>query len=229
MPGNNVRPQPMSTSKSGDSLESMLSKYKIELPPVQTEQLQRFCRLLWQWNEKLNLTRHTSFELFVTRDLVDAQQLALLLDHGERVLDLGSGGGVPGLVVAILRPDVRVELCECIGKKARVLEDMVQQLALNVPVHAQRVEELLSQRGVHYDTVIARAVGPLAKMLRILKPYWHTIGRLLVVKGPKWVEERGEARHLGLLKDLSLRKTVTYQPPGAKWQSVVLKLSPRIS
>jgi 16S rRNA (guanine527-N7)-methyltransferase len=208
-----------------NSLQSALSEYEIELPPEQTQQLQRFCRLLWEWNEKLNLTRHTTFELFVTRDLVDAQQLALLLDSGERVLDLGSGGGVPGLVVAILRPDVRVELCECIGKKARVLEDLVQKLTLNVPVHAKRVEDALSQRGVHYDAIMARAVGPLTKMLRMLKPHWQSIDRMFVVKGPKWVEERGEARHLGLLKDIDLRKVVTYEPPGAKWQSVILKLS----
>jgi len=211
------------------SLQAALSKYNIELSTAQTQQLERFCGLLWQWNEKLNLTRHTTFDLFVTRDLLDAQQLALLLERGERVLDLGSGGGVPGLIVAILRPDVHVELCECIGKKARVLEDLVQQLALKVPVHGQRVEDLLSQRGVHYDTMIARAVGPLTKMLRLLKPYWQSVGKLLVVKGPKWVEERGEARHRGLLKGIDLRKVATYQPPGTKWQSVVLKLAPRIS
>jgi 16S rRNA (guanine527-N7)-methyltransferase len=210
-----------------DDLAATLARHALVLSPEQTAQVEQYCRLLWEWNQKLNLTRHTSYELFVTRDLVDAQHLAALLEPDERVLDLGSGGGVPGLVVALLRPDVRVELCECIGKKARALEDMVGQLQLDVPVHATRIEEILERRGSVYNAVLARAVGPLPKMLRTLQPYWNSLGRLLVVKGPRWVEERGEARHKGLLRDLQLRRAVSYQPPGAEWESVVLALWPK--
>ena len=70
--------------------------------------LAAYAARLWDWNERLNLTRHTDVERFVTRDIVDAVALEPHLAHGERILDVGTGGGVPGVLLAILRPDLRV-------------------------------------------------------------------------------------------------------------------------
>src|SRR5688500_16787956 len=119
-----------------DTLAAALARHSIELPPEQVDLLDRYALLLWDWNEKLNLTRHTTYEKLVGRDVIDTRELAALVHAGESLLDVGSGGGVPGLLLAILRPDVKVELTEATGKKARVLADMVEQLGLNVPVHA---------------------------------------------------------------------------------------------
>ena len=74
------------------------------------EKIQQYCVLLWHKNQKLNLTRHTDWQTFVARDLVDTLQLSKLIDHGKDVLDVGSGGGVPGLLLAIIRPDLTVHL-----------------------------------------------------------------------------------------------------------------------
>ena len=79
----------------------------IELSEPQAEKMEAYARLLWQWNEQLNLTRHTTWDLLVSRDLRDVVHLAPLLAAGEEVLDLGSGGGVPGIPLAILRPDLQ--------------------------------------------------------------------------------------------------------------------------
>ena len=84
--------------------------------------LERYCELLWEWNEKINLTRHTDYEKFVARDLVDSLAFAEFLEPGEKVLDVGSGGGVPGVVLAIVRPDLKVSLADSVGKKAKVLK-----------------------------------------------------------------------------------------------------------
>jgi 16S rRNA (guanine527-N7)-methyltransferase len=207
-----------------DSLAAALTRHQIELPPEQAALLDRYVRLLWDWNEKLNLTRHTDYEKFVSRDVVDTLQLSRLLHAGETVIDVGSGGGVPGLVLAILRPDLKVHLTEATGKKARVLESMVQELGLAVKVFATRVErQLASQK---YDAVTVRAIGPLPELLTWFKPHWDAIGRLLIIKGPKWVQERGEARHKGLLHNLELRKAAEYPLPGTESQSVILKIWP---
>jgi 16S rRNA (guanine527-N7)-methyltransferase len=96
---------------------------------------------------------------------------------------------------------------------------------LDIPVFAQRAEEVLASHA--FDVVIARAVGPMEKILRWLERHWDNVGELLLIKGPKWAEERGEARHLGLLRDLELRKAAEYPMPGTNSQSVILKLWPK--
>lgn len=204
------------------TLAEALAAEGITLEPAQIERLDHYRRLLWQWNERMNLTRHTTLEKFVARDVVDSLQLAALLEPGERVLDVGTGGGVPGVILAIARPDLKVSLCESTGKKARAVEAMVGELELPTTVYAARVEEVLEL--TTFDTLVARALASLAKVLGWLQPHWEAFDRLLLVKGPSWIEERGEARHRGLLHGLELRKAATYQTPRTNAESVILKI-----
>jgi 16S rRNA (guanine527-N7)-methyltransferase len=162
-------------------------------------------------------------EKFVTRDVVDSLQLAQLLEQGERVLDVGTGGGVQGVILAIVRPDLKVSLCESTGKKARVVEEMVRELGLPVRVYANRVEDVLEM--TTFDTLVARAVASLAKVLTWLKPHWAAFDQLLMIKGPAWVDERGEARHHNLLRGFALRKAATYETPRTGAESTILKIS----
>jgi len=214
----------MTDLSNADSLADALARHQIALQPEQQAAIERYCRMLWQKNQHLNLTRHTDYEKFVSRDLVDAQAIASQLEPGETVLDVGTGGGVPGILLAILRPDLHVQLCESVGKKARAVEEFVRELGLNIPVHAERAESVLGQRS--FDTLVARAVAPLPKLLRWLRPYWSSFGRLLVVKGPAWLEERREARRLHLLDGFRLRRRASWPLPGSHNQSVLLEISP---
>jgi 16S rRNA (guanine527-N7)-methyltransferase len=209
----------------GDSLGEALARHGIELPDEQIVELQRYCHLLWEWNEKLNLTRHTDYDKFVSRDVVDSQQFEQFLDAGERVLDMGTGGGVPGIILAILRPDLSVELSDSVAKKARAVADIVKRLEMSAPVHHARAEAVLAQQ--QFTTVVARAVAPLGKMLRWVAPYWDNFDRLLVIKGPAWVEERKAARESGLMKHLDLRKLSAYPLPETNSESVVLSITPK--
>ncbi len=206
-----------------ESLAGALSSAGIEVTAEQLVQLDEYRRLLWDWNEKINLTRHTTIEKFVCRDVFDSFQLAAVLERGERVLDVGTGGGVPGVILAILRPDLSVSLCESTGKKARVVEAIVSELGLKVPVYTCRAEEVLQVNT--FDTLVARALASLRKVLTFLAPHWDAFDRLLLIKGPSWVEERAEARHEGVLAGMDLRKAATYQTPRTGAESVILKIS----
>ena len=212
-------------SEARDSLAATLSRYELALSPDVIVRLEDYCGHLWDWNRKLNLTRHTDYEKFVTRDLTDSMQLAELLKPGEVVLDVGSGGGVPGIVLAILRPELRVSLSDSVGKKAAALGSIVESLRLAIPVYNARAEHLLAD--LRFDALTARAVGPLWKMLKWFQPHWSSIGRLLIIKGPKWVEERGEARHRGLLQNVALRRASVYTTPGTDAENVILKIWPK--
>lgn len=200
-----------------------LQSHQIELPEAQQLQIARYCELLWGWNRRLNLTRHTDYSSFVGRDVIDSVRLTALLAAGERVLDIGSGGGVPGIMVALLRSDVQVTLSETIGKKAAVLVELVKELELPCAVVQGRAE--LALDSASFNSVVARGVGPMSKILRWVQPYWSAFDRLLLIKGPRWVEERGEARHRGLLHDLSLRKIASYPIPGTGAESVILQIT----
>jgi 16S rRNA (guanine527-N7)-methyltransferase len=208
------------------ALAAALAACGISLPDDQIAQLDRYRAALWRWNEQLNLTRHTTLEKFASRDVLDSHELAKLIQPGRRVLDIGAGGGVPGVIMALLRPDLRVALAESTQKKARVLQSIVDELALNVEVFAVRAEELLELRT--FDALTARAVAPLWKLLTWLAPHWQAFDELLVIKGKSWAEERSEARHRGLLKNLELRKAAEYKIPGdPPGESVILRLRPR--
>ncbi len=204
-------------------LAEVVSAHEIQLADPQLQQLARYCELLWDWNERINLTRHTTLEKFVTRDLVDTMQLAELIAPEEAVLDVGSGGGVPGILLGIVRPDLKIALSESIGKKARVLENLVEELDLPIAVHQARAEHLL--RDEHYfDVLVARAVGPLWKICRWFESHWNSMGRLLAVKGSQWTDERYEARQRGVMKGIELRRAATYSSPATGANHVILKL-----
>lgn len=204
------------------TLAAALSACGIALPDDQIAQLDAFRQLLWDWNEKLNLTRHTTLEKFASRDVFDTLQIAKLLPKRARVLDVGSGGGVPGLVLAIVRPDLRLSVCDSVQKKAKVLDAMVQALGLKVRVFPNRAQDVLEI--ATFDLLTARAVAPLHKLLAWLEHHWEAFDGLLLIKGKSWVEERGEARHLGLLKKLELRKAAEYTTPGTDAMSVLLRI-----
>lgn len=203
------------------SLTEALAAHEIVLPDEVVSAIDAYRQLLWEWNEKINLTRHTTFDKFVSRDVIDTLQLAEHLEPRQRVLDVGSGGGVPGLLLAILRPDLQVAMSESVAKKARVLEEMVGRLSLPVKVFPVRVQEVLELST--WDTLTVRAVAPMRKLLVWLEPYWDSFDRLLMIKGKSWSEERGEARHYGLLRGKELRCLATYTTRGFG-ESVVLSV-----
>ena len=208
-----------------DTLSVALARHRINLDEEAIALLDRYCRALWSWNEKLNLTRHTDYDKFVARDVVDSLALEPFLDTGATVLDVGTGGGVPGIVLAIVRPDLEVSLCDSVAKRVKAVAAIVDELELDVRVFHAPVQEVLVDG--RFDILVARAVAPLAKLLRWLAPHWESFDRLLVIKGPAWIEERAAAREAGLLKHVALARLASYPLPGTESESVVLSLRPK--
>ncbi|XZE20027.1 16S rRNA (guanine(527)-N(7))-methyltransferase RsmG [Pirellulaceae bacterium SH449] len=203
-------------------LRTEAASLEISLPDEHWKPIADYCELLWDWNTKINLTRHTTPESFVRRDLLDSWQVSQCIAENEEMLDVGTGSGIPGIVLAIIRPDLQVTLCDSIAKKANVVEQITKKLKLQVPVYAESVQKVLDD--FRYDSLTSRAVGPIAKLCRWLDPYWHTFGRMLAIKGPKWPEEKQEAESKGLLKRVDLRCLVSYPMPGTESESSILQL-----
>lgn len=215
------------TSGLASTIAAECARLGLPVSPDVTPQLAAYVERLWAWNEKLNLTRHIDAETFVARDVADVVAVAPHLAKGERILDVGTGGGVPGIVLAILRPDLRVELCDSVGKKARAVRAITEEMGLPVPVHEAAGQAMVTKRPGAFDTLVIRAVAPLVKLLGWFEPVCHTYGRLLVIKGPRWEEEKGEARHRGFVKKVRIRRVAGWPIPGSDNESVLLEINPR--
>ena len=176
-----------------DTLAAALLRHQIELPAPQVALLEHYCRLLWEWNAKLNLTRHTDYEKFVTRDLVDSLAFPGSWPRrkdprrGHRRGRARRGPGHPPRRPG--RVAVRVG-----GKKARAVADIVERLGLR-DARPSRPGRGRAWPASIFNTLVVRAVARLKKLLEWFRPHWGAFDRLLVLKGPSWVEERGEARH----------------------------------
>lgn len=200
----------------------------VAVQPESIPGLAAYAASLWEWNERLNLTRHTDVERFVSRDVADAAAICPHLARGEHVLDVGSGGGVPGVLLAILRPDLRVELSESVSKRAKALRAILEAVGLDLPVHEAAAQSIIADgRADRFDTLVVRAVAGLPKLLGWFEPLSDRYGRLLLVKGPKWEEEKGEARHRGFLKKVTARRVAGWPIRGSDNESVLLEVRAR--
>jgi 16S rRNA (guanine527-N7)-methyltransferase len=159
------------------------------LPPGYADAAQRYVELLLEANARLNLTRVVEPEDVARLHLLDALAALPLLDAlgPETAVDLGSGGGVPGIPLALARPAVHWTLVDSVGKKADALRGFVQALELrNVEVVAERAETLgrsPTHRGRH-ELVAARACAALPVLAELALPLIRPGGQLIAWKGP---------------------------------------------
>jgi 16S rRNA (guanine527-N7)-methyltransferase len=158
----------------------------------QPERLRRYVELLR--GSPHNLLSARGLEEVETRHIPEALAFAGGLPSGPRLLDVGSGGGLPGLVIAMARPDLSVHLLEATRKKADFLSDAASDLGLALTVHHGRAEELArSDLAGTFDIVTARAVAPLDRLIPWTAPFLREGGELHAIKGERWREELREA------------------------------------
>jgi 16S rRNA (guanine527-N7)-methyltransferase len=163
------------------------------LYPTDFEQRQLLLHLdlLDEWNQRMNLTAIRDRPSQITKHLLDSLSVRSFL-QGERIADVGSGAGFPGIPLAVVEPGRRFTLIESTGKKCRFLEHVRDALGLtNVEVVQSRAESFKPEH--RYDTVIARAVGPLADLVRFAGPLLAGEGRLLAMKG-RYPQDELDAR-----------------------------------
>lgn len=181
-----------------DALDGLDRAVRPALTPAARDLIAGHVRLLLVWNEAMNLTAVTDPLGVAVRHLADSLTALPLIGvrpHGS-LIDLGSGGGFPGLPLAATLPSTTVTLVESTAKKARFLETVVAALGLGdrVTVRASRAEALVGQGGLRADVVTARAVGSLADLIELGLPLLRPGGRLIVWKRGDLGDEVAAAR-----------------------------------
>lgn len=188
----------------------------------------KHARLLLETNRTMNVTAILDPTEIAVKHYLDSWRVTRMVPLVARtVLDLGSGGGFPGIPVAIAEPDCSMILCESIGKKARFLEEAVEKLGLkNVRVVHARAEDYLATNRV--DLVLIRAVSSVRENVRVLRKVRHSVKDVVMLKGNSWGREvraaEREAERLGFKLDTVLehelpdemgaRAMVVYRAPG---------------
>ena len=162
-------------------LESGLIRLGLDLPPAARDQLLAYAALLYKWNRTYSLTALREQDKAVSHHLLDSLA-ALPYLSADTLLDVGSGGGMPGIPLAIARPDLRVTLIDSNSKKAAFLKQAAIELALpNISVHCGRVEQYHPQDC--FSAITSRAFSELADFVRLTRHLLATDGRWLALKG----------------------------------------------
>ena len=161
--------------------------------------LEAYIALLKTWQKAINLVGKSTLSDPWRRHILDSAQLCQFLPRAPfGVVDIGSGAGLPGLIVAIMTTAARVHLVEADGRKAQFLREAARRLELtNVTVHAVRIESLTLQA----DVVTARALAPLAKLLPLAAPLLVSGSRMILLKGANTAAELAEARASWSMRD----------------------------
>jgi 16S rRNA (guanine527-N7)-methyltransferase len=176
--------------------------------------LQRYVELLLEWNSKINLISRSDVSNVWFSHILHSLSILFFVEFEKdsRLLDLGTGGGLPGIPLAIVRADLRITLLDSIRKKTTALQDILNKLDLpNADIIIGRAEKIGSKRefAKKYDAVISRAVAPLNDLIRWSRPFLRQKdSRLITLKGGDLENELNEAKIKSTPKNISVMKVV---------------------
>ncbi len=175
----------------------------IDLSPEQRARFEIFITTLLLWRSRLSLTAAATPLVIVQSHILDSLSLAAFIKAGQRVADLGSGPGFPGIPLAIVRPRATFVLVESKRKKASFLREVVRQAGLiNATVTEERAESLDGSGA--YDVVVSRAVWPVSEFLKVSQVLLPAGGLAVAMKGPRGVAESGSTDE-GFSRDQTLQ------------------------
>ncbi len=168
------------------ALAGLLADAGIALPDGAVERLDRHAAELLRWNRAIRLTSIVDPAEIAVKHVLDSLHLLRFAPFPGRTLDAGSGGGYPGIPLAVALPESRIVLLDSIAKKCAFLSHVCRQLGLaNAEVVRGRIADGPALPIGRFDQVVSRATFPPAEALRLLAPYLLPGGRLLVMTGPE--------------------------------------------
>ena len=172
-----------------DVLKTGISHLRLDLNEAQVDKLLDYLALLHKWNSVYNLTSVREPLQMVTLHLLDSLAAVPAFKGATHVLDVGAGGGLPGMVLAISRPDMKVSMIDTVHKKTAFLNQVKAELELaNVTVYTKRVEQLEVQ--TKFDVITSRAFADLSDFVNWSGHLLAEGGQFIALKGTAPAEER---------------------------------------
>lgn len=209
-----------------ERLQAGLERLGVAADGVTLDRLARYHALVTEWNARIDLTAVLEPEEMVDRHYLDsAAPLALdLIPQGARVIDVGTGAGLPGIPLCILRPDLRVTLLDAQRKRVTFLQAAIEALDLPAQAVHMRAEDAARDEAHReaYDVAVSRAVAATPTLLELTLPFVRVGGRAIAWKGPGLQAELEQARRAAHLLGGALEGVLDAPVPGRDWQHVLL-------
>ena len=199
-----------------NKLINLSTKINIELSDENAEKFYNYMNLLLEWNEKINLTAITEEDDIILKHFIDSLTVLKYIKDGEKIIDVGTGAGFPGIPIAIEKKKCQITLLDSLNKRILFLEDVANKINLeNVRCIHGRAEDLgqNKQEREKYDISISRAVANLSTLVEYLMPFVRIGGKVICMKGPDCDEEIENAKFA--IKELGgkIAKVDTLQLP----------------
>ena len=166
-------------------------KIGIKLPDEQLNEFYEYMQLLLEWNEKMNLTAITDPEEVIKKHFVDSITIKKYRKEENRLIDVGTGAGFPGIPLKIVDKSIKLTLLDSLNKRINFLNEIIEKLNLKEvnTIHSRAEEYAKNKVRESYDVAVSRAVADLPILLEYLMPYVKLNGICICMKGPKAQEE----------------------------------------
>ena len=173
-------------------------KINVELNDKQIEQFYQYMNLLLEWNEKINLTSIIEEDEIILKHFIDSITVLKYIGENDKIIDVGTGAGFPGIPIAILKSNTELTLLDSLNKRLLFLNDVINKIDVkNVRTVHGRAEDIGQNKEYRekYDISISRAVANLSTLSEYLLPFVKIGGKCICMKGPNIDEELKEAEY----------------------------------
>ncbi|MEG1705146.1 MAG: 16S rRNA (guanine(527)-N(7))-methyltransferase RsmG [Clostridia bacterium] len=190
-------------------------KYNYELNDNILDKLEKYKNLLLEWNEKINLTAITDEYEIIVKHFIDCLECTKYIKVTDKVIDVGTGAGFPGIVIAIFFEDkLQITLLDALNKRLLFLQEVIDKLQIkNVNIIHGRAEDIANEERCRekYDVVVARALAPLNILTEYTTPYLKVNGIAVYMKGDSYEEEILKSKNAFNILNLKLKSKNEYK------------------
>lgn len=172
-------------------------KNNIQISNEEIEKLYIYMKEILEWNEKVNVTAIKDEKEFIVKHFIDSLTIEKYITNGEKVLDIGTGAGFPGIPIKITKNKSHVDLVDSVNKKLNVIRDIIPKIKLeDIECIHTRAEDLAKNVKYResYDVVTSRAVANLTTLVEYMLPFAKVGGKIICMKGPNVEEELTESK-----------------------------------
>ena len=210
-----------------EKIKEYMNKINIEISDKQIEKFFDYMNLLLEWNEKINLTAITEPEDIILKHFVDCATILKYIKDEDKIIDIGTGAGFPGIPLKILNEKLDITLMDSLNKRINFLNEIINKLDLKniVAIHA-RAEELARNKEYRekFDIATSRAVANLSTLSEYMLPMTKINGQSICMKGPDIEEEIENGKKAVKILGGEIKKVEKLELPESKDKRTIIQI-----